>query len=165
MVRRGTLLLADMVTIRTILVTTDLSPFSLSAISYATTMRLAFGARLHLLHVLEEKKGSAGNGTGSREEALLELRAIVARLEGPEPICCVREGDPAGEICRYARETGIDMIILATHGRTGLRHMVMGSVAERVVRRACVPVLTVKPPALAESFLREEDVERELHLC
>ena len=53
---------------------------------------------------------------------------------------------------------------MATHGRTGVKHVLMGSVAEKVVRLSAVPVLTVKPLPIRESLLREEDVENELHL-
>ena len=63
----------------------------------------------------------------------------------------VRRGMPAEEIKRFAQEEGIDLIVMASHGRTGLRHMVMGSVAERVVRLCSVPVLTVKPHPFRES--------------
>jgi nucleotide-binding universal stress UspA family protein len=56
-------------------------------------------------------------------------------------------GDPAREIVRLADEEGVDMIILGTHGRTGLKRLLMGSVAEAVVRRAMCPVLTIKQPA------------------
>ncbi len=156
-----------MLTIRTILVATDLSQVSLSAIDYAVTLRLAFGAQLHLLYVLENSGVSPLTVPGSKEEAEAQLRAIAGRIAGPEAesFCAVRTGVPADEICRYAREVPVDMIVMATHGRTGLRHMLLGSVAERVVRRSCVPVLTVKPRGIAEDMLREEDVEQDLHLC
>jgi hypothetical protein len=58
----------------------------------------------------------------------------------------------------------MDLIVMATHGRSGLRHAAMGSVAQKVVRLSTVPVLMVKPRAVRESLLRFADVERELHL-
>jgi hypothetical protein len=58
----------------------------------------------------------------------------------------------------------VDLIVMATHGRTGVKHALMGSVAEKVVRISTVPVLTVKPFPIRESVLRDEDVENELHL-
>ncbi|MCK5572484.1 MAG: universal stress protein, partial [Bacteroidetes bacterium] len=76
----------------------------------------------------------------------------------------IRSGPPAEQIKRFAEEVGIDLIVMATHGRTGFHHIVMGSVAEKVVRLSGVPVLTVKPRPLRESILRDEDVETELHL-
>ncbi len=159
-----------MVTIRTILVTTDLSPFSLSGVEYATTMRLAFGARLHLLYVIEQGgkgSGPASNEPRTPEEALAGLRHLARKALGSETdaLCAVRTGDPAEEICRYAREAGMDLIVMTTHGRTGFGRLLLGSVAERVVRNCAVPVLTVKPARIAESLLHGEDIERELHLC
>jgi nucleotide-binding universal stress UspA family protein len=58
----------------------------------------------------------------------------------------------------------IGLVVMATHGRTGLRHILMGSVAETVVRHSAVPVLTIKPSLLRESVIRNEDIENELHL-
>ena len=153
-----------MVPIRSLLVATDLSPFSLGAIDYALTLQLALGARVHLLYV---KRPGRGRPRGPSEtEAAEELRAVAGQAGGPgEVVCSVRSGAPASEICRYAREAGIDMILLTTHGRTGLRRMLAGGTAERVVRRSGVPVLTIRPQAEGGSFLRERDVERQLHLC
>ncbi len=56
----------------------------------------------------------------------------------------IRYGKPADEICRYARKQSIDLLVLGTHGRTGLKHLLVGSVAERVVRVGPCPVLTVR---------------------
>ena len=69
-------------------------------------------------------------------------------------IAVLRKGEPYREIIRFAEEENADLIILATHGRTGLSHMLMGSVAEKVVRHSSVPVLTVKPGEMhsAQSF-------------
>jgi len=76
----------------------------------------------------------------------------------------VKTGSPAAVIKRFAEEEGMDLIVMATHGRTGLRYILMGSVAERVVRISSVPVLTVKPQPLREAILKREDIETELHL-
>jgi nucleotide-binding universal stress UspA family protein len=73
-------------------------------------------------------------------------------------------GSPADEIRRFAEAERVDLVVMATHGRTGLEHIVMGSVAERVVRLCTMPVLTVKPARLRESIIRNEDIERQLHL-
>ena len=70
----------------------------------------------------------------------------------------------AAMILRYADEEGVDMIVMATHGRAGLRHAVLGSVAEKVVRLSHVPVLAVKPRPVRENLLRNEDIEKDLHL-
>jgi nucleotide-binding universal stress UspA family protein len=61
------------------------------------------------------------------------------------------EGDPAAEIIRAAQETGAELIVMGTHGRTGLQRLLMGSVAEQVLRKASCPVLTVKAPHASSS--------------
>jgi nucleotide-binding universal stress UspA family protein len=74
------------------------------------------------------------------------LTALAAReVAGAAPVeAQVRQGQPVQEIVRHAQEAGVDLIILSTHGRTGLRHVLMGSVAENVVRYAPCPVLVVR---------------------
>ena len=76
----------------------------------------------------------------------------------------VRSGIAEIEIIRFAEEEGIDLIVMATHGWTGLKHIFMGSVAEKVVRRSSIPVLTVKPKPMQDEVVRTEDVESELHI-
>jgi universal stress protein A len=81
-----------------------------------------------------------------------ELVKMRDRLEGPDlsqPVTVqLREGDAAAEILQEAVEAGADLIVMGSHGRTGLGHLLLGSVAEAVLRRAPCPVLTVKnPPA------------------
>jgi len=76
----------------------------------------------------------------------------------------VRSGVAEKEILRFAEEERIDLVVMATHGWTGLRHMLMGSVAEKVVRYSPIPVLTVKPKPAREEIVRRDDVELELHL-
>jgi nucleotide-binding universal stress UspA family protein len=100
------------------------------------------------------------------EKVLEDLRSVIS-AHLPSGIPCepmVRTGLPAQEILRCAEMEGIDLVVMATHGRTGLRHILMGSVAETVVRLSRVPVLTVKPTELRESVIRNEDIENELHL-
>jgi len=95
-----------------------------------------------------------------------ELEDFVAKRISRDlkVIPIVTAGVPAEEIKRFAEEEGIDLIVLATHGRTGLRHILMGSVAERVVRLSGVPVLTVKPRPFREAIIEKDDIENELHL-
>ena len=64
----------------------------------------------------------------------------------------LRHGTPYAEILKYARELDIDLIVLGTEGRTGLRHALLGSVAEKIVRTSNCPVLTVRPPSLDSGF-------------
>jgi nucleotide-binding universal stress UspA family protein len=65
---------------------------------------------------------------------------------------------------KYASAEGMDLIIMATHGRTGLAHVVMGSIAEKVVRHSEVPVLTIKPLPLHPTWVKQQDVDEQLHL-
>lgn len=79
-------------------------------------------------------------------EALDYLRPLAARFDGLRTECLVREGDdPAAEIVRCADELGADVIAMATHGRSGLLHLLLGSVAESVVRSGVAPVLLLRP--------------------
>jgi nucleotide-binding universal stress UspA family protein len=81
-----------------------------------------------------------------RGEALAYLTSLAQRFTGPSVRCLVREGEhPAQEIVRCADELGVDLIALATHGRTGLAHALMGSVAEDVVLGSRRPVLLLRP--------------------
>jgi len=183
-----------MVFLRKILVTTDLSEFSLAAFEYATTASIFFNAEIFLLYVYEgssvrpvkmtgrdshlsEVDGAAlnrahgdrqphGHAHYSEEEALKALKEFVQSSisSGLNVHTVVRCGTPAEEIIRYARQEGIDLIVIATHGRTGLRHIMMGSVAEKIVRLSTIPVLSVKPGAFREQILKDEDIENELHL-
>ncbi len=128
------------------------------------------GDAVYLLFVLEGKEGSHGKESSSQpkteEEARKSLEEFVrANIPGGDRLTLqVRKGIPADEITNFAQAEGIDLIVMATHGRTGVRHMMMGSVAERVLRLCNVPVLTVKPHPLRETYIRREDVETDLHL-
>lgn len=149
---------STVVFLRRILVTTDLSQHSLEAMEYASSFGLLYTSHLFLLHVAE--------GGKSKDEGLEVLSSFAAEHLPPEQkvTIVVRVGSAAEEIVRFAQEEAIDLIVMATHGRTGLQHIVMGSVAEKVVRFASSPVLTVKPKPVQESILWKEDVETELHL-
>lgn len=140
-----------------ILWTTDFSSLSLKAAEYARGFQETFGAELHVVHVCQPQIGLAAGldipyamDTGIQKEL---LEAAEARLETvvkenfPADSSAKREvlmGIPWYEICSYARRAGVDLIIIATHGRTGLKHVLVGSVAERVVQHAACPVLVVK---------------------
>jgi nucleotide-binding universal stress UspA family protein len=162
-----------MVYLRKILITTDMSQFSLAALEYALSLGLIYNSRLFLLHVLDGvalHRGIASPpeppGKNAVDDVRHELEEFVRQKVGTDKklIPVVRTGVAAEEIRRFAEEEGVDLIVIATHGRTGLKHMVLGSVAEKVVRLSPVPVLTVKPPRLQESIIRDEDIEKELHL-
>ncbi len=159
-----------MIFLKKILVTTDLSPFSLAAMEYAMSLATLYTSKITLLFVLEGKEGAHGKESSSQpateEEAREALEEFVRTniSEGARLTLQVRTGVPADEITGFAQAEGIDLIVMATHGRTGVRHMMVGSVAERVVRLCTVPVLTVKPHPLRETYIRREDVETDLHL-
>lgn len=148
-----------------ILVPTDFSDCSRAALDYAVKLAQSFGATIDLLHVWvippyippEAMVGVPGNDTQSLSElargsAEQEMQDFVKALRD-QGIAIERtlldSGDPGRTIVDVATRDGHDMIILGTHGRTGLSHLLMGSVAERVVRYSTVPVLTVRTPAKA----------------
>ena len=152
-----------MLTIRSVVVATDLTPFSFAAMEYALTLKFAFGANLHVLHVID--RGERRHEF-SEKAVLRFLEKIMVSLEGPHHsgVCAVRTGNPAEEICRYVKESNIDLVVLTTHGGTGLRRAILGSVAEKVVRHSAAPVLTVKPGEGSTVVLDENDVKTDLHL-
>jgi nucleotide-binding universal stress UspA family protein len=136
----------------------DFSPLSLKAADYARGFREIFGADLHVVHVCEPMIVPPP-GFPSLPEADIHRfreRAFQAASEQlkrwtdevfPGDTALKREilvGKPWSEICKYAGSSGVDLIIIATHGLSGLKHILMGSVAERVVQHAACPVLVVK---------------------
>jgi nucleotide-binding universal stress UspA family protein len=140
--------------VNSILVPTDFSPTSEAALRYATEMALTLGARLYLMHV-PGKTGEhfeANFPHGQFEAAARKgLSSFLAQedIERLRPEYAVRVGTPAEEIVRYADLCDVDLIIMGTHGRTGIAHALMGSVAEQVVRTAPCPVLLVRAPKRA----------------
>ena len=143
--------------IKRILLPTDFSPASAAAVNYACELAAKFDAELHVLHALEVHPSLTPEfGMGLvLPKFISESRAAAEKLlaEALDPKWAagrtvsrtVVEGSPRVEIVRYAGEHDIDLIVLSTHGRTGLPHVIMGSVAENVVRTAPCPVLTVRP--------------------
>lgn len=147
-----------MIRIRSILVPLDLSDYAAHALPYARELAETFGATLHLLHVVDSQwvvaGGAAafpeyGNNLLSRFEAegrkaLIQIAETIP--EKVEVTPAVRVGPPHVQIVQYAREQDIDLIVVATHGRSGLKHALIGSVAEKVVQMAPCPVLSLKNP-------------------
>lgn len=141
--------------LRRILVPIDFSECCRKALEYALPLARQFGAQLTLLHVMPANY-FVGSEFGPvdfpvpeaewRENSSRELRALAERTiaEAVPTETQVRQGQPAHEIAACAQELGIDLIVLSTHGRTGLRHVLVGSVAENVVRYASCPVLVVR---------------------
>jgi nucleotide-binding universal stress UspA family protein len=147
--------------IRTILLPTDFSDPSGLAFRLACALARDFGARLVLLHVVEFPANVYPEATRHDDPALRHpaLWDKVRQLRLPSPEVRVEhrlaDGDAAAEVLRAAAETHSDLIVMGTHGRTGLKHLLMGSVAEQVVRKAPCPVLTVKAPSPAAHPLAE----------
>jgi nucleotide-binding universal stress UspA family protein len=141
-----------MLSIRTILHPTDFSDRSLYAFHLACALTRDYSARLVVLHVLPRPIIAYGVGVmpPDPEHLVQEAKEQLNRLEVPggnvRAERRLEEGDAATDILRVGQEIGADLIILGTHGRTGLDRLLMGSVAEQVVRQASCPVLTVSTP-------------------
>jgi len=144
-----------MLPLESILYPTDFSDNAHQAIPYLRKMANCFGASVHFLHVLEttlqaaDMSWSAAPPDMARkfEAAALERLRLLAEETGlPEDrwSVAVTKGHPSLEITRYARENTLGMIIMSTHGHSGLSHFLLGSVTERVVRKSPCPVLTVR---------------------
>jgi nucleotide-binding universal stress UspA family protein len=148
-----------MMQIRQILAPTDFSEGSKQAVACAYELARAFGAKLLLLHVIEElpsyigfipQGGAAMILADLERQACLDLAAVLAEAEAAEVEVTRRAvvGYPSHEIVNVVAAEKVDLIVIATHGRTGISHLVMGSVAERVVRTAPCPVMTLRPMAV-----------------
>jgi universal stress protein A len=144
------------ITLKSILVPTDFSEASSAAVEYGRALTVAFDASLHLLHVVTEPLHEtwAGYAPGAefleavdrlRAEAQKRLERLIPRAElgNGHIVVATAWGDPSDEVLKYARNHSIDVIVCGTHGRRGWDHVMMGSVAERIVRLAPCPVLTV----------------------
>jgi len=146
-----------MIRLTRILLPIDFSELSSEATKYACALAGQFGAELHLLHVQENwPLPEYVLGIDWDKVAQETQRAVEAQMkdvldptwaEGRTVVKAIAEGSPFLEIIRYAKTHEIDLIVMATHGRTGVAHLLMGSVAENVVRQAPCPVLTVRPKA------------------
>ena len=143
--------------IKRILVPLDFSANSNRALDYARVVALKFGAALHLVHVCEvpslmtasmDAYGVLYADWSNRlgEEAELELKKITAALSDVRVTFEVLFGRPAPAIVQTATTAAADLIVMGTHGHGAVMHMLMGNVAERVVRTATCPVLTVREP-------------------
>jgi universal stress protein A len=146
-----------MLNLKTILVATDFSDASQAALEYARGLAEKFGASLHVLHVLEDLAAHAWTTEvyvaalpGVHEEMERQAQERLATLFTEDERgrfrvrTALRLGSPFVEIIRYARDEHADLIVMGTHGRGAIAHMLLGSVAERVVRKAACPVLTVR---------------------
>ena len=142
-----------MLPIHTILHATDFSPQSEAAFGVACALARDYRARVIVMHVHQTPTmafGEFGALPPAPDETEEGLRARLANIRPTDATVPVdrymTDGEPAEEILRLAKERGADLIVLGTHGRTGLGRLLMGSVAENVMRRAPCLVLTVKQP-------------------
>jgi nucleotide-binding universal stress UspA family protein len=140
-----------MIVLKNILVATDFEPAADTALAYGRALATQFGARLHLLHVAENGflRPTAMDPAVLKAAAArqLEERLTVDDRAALRAHAALEISDsPANAITAYANRTPIDLIVMGTHGRTGFIHVLMGSVAEHVVRTAPCPVLTVQHP-------------------
>lgn len=145
-----------MIPIKNILVPTDFSEPAEAALQYARTLAMEFSSRVHVLHIVPEPYAypwgtelstfSLANILSESETGARELlKAVAAGLDLPADrvVTDASVGPPVDQILDYIGEKGIDLVVMGTHGRGMVGHLLIGSVAERVVRRSPVPVLTV----------------------
>ena len=142
---------------RHILAPTDFSEYSKKAVASALELAKKFGAKLSILHVVElppypvegyvPPSLTATFIEDLEREASQELAQVVPEAEGAgvEVARLVAVGTPYRKIIDMAEAEQVDLIVMATAGRTGFSHLIMGSIAERVVRTASCPVLTIRP--------------------
>lgn len=146
----------------TIVVPTDFSELSQQAVPWARTMADALDAQIHCIYVVREPRFYGGVEMGAmdtlptpeelRRDAAARLEHFVAehfpdisnRLN-----TAIVVGNPFVEIVRYARDQNATLIVMSTHGYTGLKHALMGSTTEAVLRKAHCPVLSVRSPDIA----------------
>lgn len=145
-----------MFSITTILHPTDFSEHSDEAFRLAYSLARERNARLVVLHVMEPSptvyaEGAWVPAVTSVETAHAQLQSIGALAAGVTMERRLKEGDAATEILRSAAEVKADLIVMGTHGRRGLGRLLMGSVAEQILRQAACPVLTVKTPLEAHT--------------
>ncbi len=147
--------------VRRILYPTDFSEATKAAAHYACDLADQFGAELHVLHVLHDltsmmpytavtlwaKPEHIAEIVDGAENILAEIPDAIWS-KGKAIVRKVRVGNVADEITTYARQHAIDIIVIGTHGHTGLKHAVLGSIAEKVVRTADCPVLTIRSRAV-----------------
>jgi nucleotide-binding universal stress UspA family protein len=140
---------------RTMLVATDFSEHADQALEYAAELAAQLDATIHLLHVVTNPV-MGGPELAFVHPSLIEHATTAAQTALEERAARLRDrvqvgpvqlevGDPRDEIDRVAAEIGADLIVMGTHGRRGVRRLLLGSVAESVVRTAPCPVLTVRP--------------------
>jgi nucleotide-binding universal stress UspA family protein len=144
--------------VQRILFPTDFSHYNDAALNYASTLATEAGARLYIVHVDELKDLNAAMGEAGyliaaavahegRPEVRRRLERVVPTTKGVKFEHCYLTGSPVTELLDFAERENVDLIVMASHGRTGLSRLLMGSIAEGVMRKARCPVLIVRQPA------------------
>jgi len=159
-----------MMTLKNVLVATDFSELSDAALMYGRELAVRFGATLQVLHVAPNVYAALGAENYAavspdlqqqvENDAHERLKALIVDSDnsGPPTRATVVTGNsPALSIVDFAKEHNIDLIVIGTHGRGAMGHFIMGNVAERVVRLAPCPVLTVRHPQ--REFARPDTLE------
>lgn len=147
-----------MIVMKKVLLATDFSECAKTAEEYAAAFADQFQTELHVLHVVVDTSLMATEYGASlslapdyleqiKNEAKRSIEKILVESvkRGGPGISVIREGNPPLEVVKYASEHDIDLIVIGTHGRGGFMHLLLGSCAEKVVRKAQCPVLTVRP--------------------
>ncbi len=163
--------LVPMIASGRILVPIDFSVCSLAALEHALAMAGRFGSSVDVLHVWSlprtlgpsdavalpgHRHETVAAFAGSQRSQLLDELMVDVAGRGVEVRSRVDCGDPSAEIIRIAEADGYDLIVMGTHGRSGLSHLLRGSVAEQVIRRAPCPVLTIR---VVGGDMDDEDTE------
>jgi len=154
------------ISLKNVLYATDFSPTSESALPYATAICRRFGSTLHVVHVLSDASLLLMTGgvdyvsvgtlyEDAHTEAQEKIKQITTRLGAIPNRTYVRHGQVWRNLSGIVAENGIDLIVVGTHGRTGLGKLLLGSVAEDILRHAPCPVLTVGPGVCGRAKLPE----------
>lgn len=163
-----------MIALKNVLVATDFSEAADTALAYGRALARSFGATLHVLHVADDVYIRLGGDAyvavlpdlqrEMEDAARTRLETLVIDND-PNPLptktAVVTSAATAAAIVDFAKESGIDLIVVGTHGRGAVAHLLMGSVAERVVRTASCPVLTVRHPE--HDFVTPDTLEKVAH--
>ena len=148
-----------MIKMNRILFPTDFSPFAEHALKYAVSFAKEFEAKLYVLHVIEDLAhisyfevfqvplpANLLEDVQAKSHAQMDALMASESLAGIDAESIIRRGSPFVEILGTATELKVDLITIATHGRTGLQQVLFGSTAEKVVRKAPCPVLSIRHP-------------------
>jgi len=144
--------------VKNILLPTDFSKISLAAAEYAVVLAEQYRAKIHLLHVLEKtppilairsldlsREKIIHSIEKDAKDDLKECLKKIKSIKNVEILPILKKGVDYEVIIKYAKEKKIDVIVIATHGRTGILHTLLGSVAEKVIRYSKTPVLVISP--------------------